>query len=99
MINGGEKGSRSGLVWEKQKILWGHYQPHVPADLGYYDLRLPQVQEEQAVLAREAGVSAFCYWHYWFGNGKQLLEEPLKEVIRLGKPNFPFAWVGLITLG
>ena len=77
-------------VGKAKKYFWGHYQPHVPADLGYYDLRLPQVREEQAVLAREAGVSAFCYWHYWFGNGKQLLEEPLKEVIRLGKPNFPF---------
>lgn len=77
-------------VGKAKRYFWGHYQPRVPADLGYYDLRLPQVREEQAELAREAGISAFCYWHYWFGNGKQLLEQPLQEVIRLGKPDFPF---------
>jgi len=72
----------------------GHYQPRVPADLGYYDLRIPDVREAQAELAKEAGISAFCYYHYWFGNGKQMLEMPLNEVVRSGKPDFPFclAW-------
>ena len=72
----------------------GHYQPRVPADLGYYDLRLPQVRQAQADLAKEAGITAFCYYHYWFGNGKQLLEMPFNEVVRLGEPDFPFclAW-------
>lgn len=81
-------------VGKAQRYFKNHYQPRVPADLGYYDLRLPEVREAQAELAREAGVSAFCYWHYWFGNGKQLLEKPLQEVVRLKKPNFPFclAW-------
>lgn len=68
----------------------GHYQPRVPADLGYYDLRLPSVREEQAQLAREAGIEGFCYWHYWFGNGKQLMAEIIDEVIATGKPDFPF---------
>ena len=77
-------------VGRAKKYFKGHEQPKVPADLGYYDLRLPEVREEQAELAKEAGVSAFCYWHYWFGNGKQLLENPLQEVVRLGKPDFPF---------
>ena len=77
-------------VGKAKKYFKGHYQPRVPADLGYYDLRLPQVREAQAELAKEAGVSAFCYWHYWFGNGKQLLEQPLQEVVKLGKPDFPF---------
>lgn len=79
----------------KAKPLYkGHYQPKIPADLGFYDLRLPQVREAQAELAKQAGISAFCYWHYWFGNGKQLLQGPLNDVIRLKKPNFPFcvAW-------
>ena len=67
----------------------GHYQPKVPADLGYYDLRLPEVREQQAELAREAGIEGFCYWHYWF-NGKELLERPFKEVLESGKPDFPF---------
>ena len=51
----------------------GHYQPHLPADLWFYDLRLPEVRQQQADLAREAGIEGFCYYHYWFGNGKQLL--------------------------
>src|SRR5690606_11445353 len=45
---------------------------------------------KQAELAKEAGVSAFCYWHYWFGNGDQLLERPLQEVVESGSPDFPF---------
>ena len=68
----------------------GHVQPHVPADLGFYDLRLSEPREEQAKLAKDYGVSAFCYWHYWFGNGKQLLEKPLQQVVASGKPDFPF---------
>lgn len=81
-------------VGKAKKLFPGHYQPKVPADLGYYDLRLPEVREEQAKLAKEAGITGFCYWHYWFGNGKELLEKPFKEVLRLGKPDFPFclAW-------
>ena len=68
----------------------GHYQPRVPADLGYYDLRMPEVREAQAKMAREAGIEGFCYWHYWFGNGKKLLERPFNEVLSSGKPDFPF---------
>lgn len=77
-------------VGRAKRYFWGHYQPRVPADLGYYDLRLPQVRDLQADLAKEAGISAFCYWHYWFGGGKQLLEKPLQDIVRLGKPDFPF---------
>lgn len=68
----------------------GHYQPRVPADLGYYNLLISEVREAQAEMADEAGVDAFCYWHYWFGNGMQLLEKPLQSVIKSGKPDFPF---------
>jgi lipopolysaccharide biosynthesis protein len=67
----------------------GHYQPRLPADLSYYDLRVPEVREAQAELARNAGIEGFCYYHYWFG-GKRLLERPFKEVVALGKPDFPF---------
>lgn len=77
-------------VGKAKPLFPGHYQPKVPADLGYYDLRLPEVREAQAELAREAGVYGFCYYHYWFGNGKQELELPFNEVLRLGKPDFPF---------
>lgn len=81
-------------VGKAKPLFKNHYQPKVPADLGYYDLRLPIVREQQAELAREAGVEGFCYWHYWFGNGKRLIPEVFDEVLASGKPDFPFclAW-------
>lgn len=81
-------------VVKAKPLFRGHYQPKLPADLGFYDLRLPETREAQAQLAREAGVYGFCYWHYWFGNGKRLLERPFNEVVASGKPDFPFclAW-------
>lgn len=68
----------------------GHVQPKVPADLGFYDLRLPEVRQAQADMARECGIEGFCYWHYWFGNGRTLLEMPFNEVLRTGEPDYPF---------
>jgi hypothetical protein len=81
-------------VGKAKPLFRGHYQPKIPADLGYYDLRVPEVAEAQAELAREAGVSGFCYWHYWFGNGKTLLEMPIQRALKTGQPDFPFcfAW-------
>jgi hypothetical protein len=67
----------------------GHYQPHVPADLGFYDLRLPESRAAQAQLAREHGVEGFCYYHYWFA-GRRILERPFDEVLASGQPDFPF---------
>ena len=80
-------------VGKAKPLFKGHYQPRVPADLGYYDLRLPEVREKQAELARYAGIEGFAYWHYWFA-GKRLLERPFNEVLESGKPDFPFclAW-------
>ena len=75
-------------------LFHGHFQPHLPADLGFYDLRVPETREAQAEMARQYGIEGFCYWHYWFGNGKRLLERPFDEVLESGKPDFPFclAW-------
>jgi lipopolysaccharide biosynthesis protein len=67
----------------------GHYQPHLPGELGFYDLRVPEVRQQQANLATEYGIGGFCYYHYWF-NGHQLLDRPLREVLQSGEPNFPF---------
>lgn len=67
----------------------GHYQPHIPADLGFYDLRLEESRIAQADLASMYGISGFCYYHYWF-NGKMLLERPFNDVLSSGKPDFPF---------
>lgn len=77
-------------VGKAKPLFKGHNQPRVPTELGYYDLRLPIVREQQAQLAREAGVNAFCYWHYWFGNGKRLLADIFDEVLDSSKPDFPF---------
>lgn len=68
----------------------GHIQPKIPADLGYYDLRLEESRIQQAELAQKYGIDCFCYWHYWFGNGKRLLNRPFDEVVKTGRPNFPF---------
>ena len=81
-------------VAKAKPLFRGHYQPHVPADLGFYDLRLKEIRREQARMAQEAGVSAFCYWDYWFGNGKKLLEMPLDAVHDDPEITLPFciAW-------
>ena len=70
----------------------GHYQPHLPADLGFYDLRVPEVRDRQAELAISAGLGGFAYFHYWF-NGHRLLERPVDEILRTKKPDFPFLLV------
>lgn len=57
-------------VGKAKPLFKDHYQPRVPADLGYYDLRLPQVRMEQAEMARKYGIEGFCYWHYWFGGSE-----------------------------
>lgn len=81
-------------VAKARPLFRGHYQPHIPADLGFYDLRLPETRIQQAELARKAGIEGFCYWHYWMGNGKLLLQRPFAEVLSSGQPDYPFclAW-------
>ncbi len=76
-------------VTKAKPLFPGHYQPHMPADLGFYDLRLPEVREQQAALAKEYGIHGFCYYHYWF-NGRRILERPFNDVLASGSPDFPF---------
>ena len=76
-------------VAKARRLFRGHEQPKLPSDLGFYDLRVPEVREQQAELARQYGVEGFCYWHYWF-NGKRLLNRPLDDVRASGRPDFPF---------
>lgn len=76
-------------VTKAKPLFKSHYQPHLPADLGFYDLRLPEVREHQAKLAKDYGIYGFCYYHYWF-NGKRILEKPVNEILSSGKPDFPY---------
>ena len=76
-------------VTKAKPLFKGHYQPHLPTDLGFYDLRLPEAREAQANIAKEHGIYGFCYYHYWF-NGKRLLNQPLDGMLESGKPDMPF---------
>jgi lipopolysaccharide biosynthesis protein len=75
-------------VTRAKPLFKDHRQPRLPADLGFYDLRLAETREAQAVLARDYGLSAFCYYFYWL-DGHRVLERPLNEVLIGGKPDFP----------
>ena len=76
-------------VARARPLFRGHDQPHLPADLGFYDLRLPEARAAQADLARAYGIAGFCYYHYWF-KGRRLLNRPFDEVLESGRPDFPF---------
>jgi len=101
----GDDGSKEFTEWtniaKSHPMFRGHYQPHIPADLGFYDLRVPETRIAQAEMAKEYGIEAFCYYHYWFA-GKRLLERPFNEVLKSGEPDFPFClcwanetWTGI----
>ena len=77
-------------VTKAKPLYRGHYQPNLPSELGFYDLRLDDTRRAQAALAKAYGIEAFCYYHYWFGDGKRLLERPFNEVLASGQPDFPF---------
>lgn len=88
-------------VARARPLFEGHEQPHLPADLGFYDLRLPEVRAAQAEMAAVYGIEGFCYWHYWFA-GRRLLERPFNEVLASGQPDSPFclgwaneSWTGV----
>ena len=87
-------------VAKAKPLFYSHHQPKIPTDLGFYDLRVPEIREAQAELARDHGIEGFCYWHYWFA-GKRLLERPFHEVLESGNPDFPFclAWANQTWTG
>ena len=76
-------------VTKAKPLFEGHYQPHLPADLGFYDLRLEESRIAQAEMAKEYGIYGFCYYHYWF-NGKLLMQRPLEDMLKTKTPDFPF---------
>jgi len=76
-------------VTKAKPLYRNHWQPRLPADLGYYDLRVPEVREAQAEMAKSYGIHGFCYWHYWFA-GRRIIERPFIEMLQSKKPDFPF---------
>jgi hypothetical protein len=84
-----------------RRLFPGHVQPNLPADLGFYDLRLPEARAAQADLAQQYGIEAFCYWHYWFGAGRRILETPFSQVMRTKEPSLSFclAWANQTWTG
>ena len=76
-------------VANARPLFRGHQQPNLPEELGFYDLRLEQTLIDQADLATWAGLSGFCYYHYWFA-GRLLLEKPLELLLSNKTPDFPF---------
>lgn len=76
-------------VTKAQPLYEGHYQPHLPADFGFYDLRVRETRRDQIRVARENGIDGFCYHYYWF-SGKRLLENPLDDMLADPKSDMPF---------
>lgn len=76
-------------VTKAKPLFKNHYQPHLPADLGFYDLRLEEARLAQEALAKQFGIYGFCYYHYWF-NGTRLLYEPLDRKLKNKKEDLPF---------
>lgn len=78
-------------VTAAKPLFKGHYQPQLPTDNGFYDLRLPDIREQHAQMAKEFGIDGFCYYHYWF-SGKRLMNEPIDQILESGNPDFPFCY-------
>ncbi|WP_440658023.1 glycosyltransferase WbsX family protein [Ensifer adhaerens] len=90
-INWGQGFSEWRSVVKAKPLFEGHFQPRLPGALGFYDLRSQEVFEEQADLARAAGVFGFCFYYYRMGN-RRLLERPLHAYLEAGRPDFPFMY-------
>ena len=76
-------------VARARPLFAGHDQPRLPRDLGFYDLRLPELREAQARVARAHGIDAFCYEHHWF-EGHRPWRRVLDDVLEHGCPDLPF---------
>ena len=76
-------------VTKSKPLFDGHYQPHLPSDFGFYDLRLRETRREQIKLAKQYGIDGFCYYYYWF-SGKRLLHQPIDDMLSDKESDMPF---------
>jgi SAM-dependent methyltransferase len=76
-------------VTKAEPLFDGHYQPHLPADLGFYDLRVRETRHEQIALAKQYGIDGFCYYYYWF-SGTRVLHQPLDDMLQDPASDMPF---------
>lgn len=79
-------------VKKAKPLFSGHDQPKIPLNNNYYDLKDDKVKIWQAELAKEYGIFGFCYYHYWFKGGKQLLEQPAEQMLRNKEVDLPFCF-------
>lgn len=73
-------------------LFGGQYQPREPLGDRYYDLADDSVMEWQMKLARKYGIGGFCFYHYWFGDGRKLLEMPAERMLKNPKADLPFCF-------
>ncbi|MBU5314787.1 glycoside hydrolase family 99-like domain-containing protein [Clostridium bornimense] len=78
-------------VAQGKPLYEGHYQPKIPSDLGFYDLRLKESMLAQQNLAKQYGIYGFCYYHYWF-NGELMLHEPIMKLLECRDLDQPFCF-------
>lgn len=85
------KGFTEWTNTKKAKPLFkGHYQPHTPLHNNYYDLTNPDVMYNQVKMAKEYGIYGFCFYHYWFEDGKKLMEKPVEKFLADKNLDMPF---------
>jgi lipopolysaccharide biosynthesis protein len=76
-------------VTKTQPLFDGHYQPHLPSDFSFYDLRVRETRRDQIRMAKEYGIDGFCYHYYWF-SGKRILNAPVDDMLADPESDMPF---------
>ena len=77
------KGFTEWMAVKRAKPLFeGHYQPREPLQDNYYNLLEKETMEWQVKLAQEANLYGFCFYHYWFKDGRRVLEKPAENLLR-----------------